>query len=144
MRSTTLLKRRLQHRRFPVNCAKFLRAAFLQNTSNGCFLLALNRKLLGNFAFSSNKDCCKRTSLFTFTQKEKFLVEQRAKSNEQRAKSSASLKFNRSSLSSVSVCTCVNFINWCLVTGCYAVILKKRQQIRSTYYIHSKLTSFKD
>ena len=31
------VKRRLQHRCFPVNIAKFLRTAFLQNTSGGCF-----------------------------------------------------------------------------------------------------------
>ena len=30
-------KRRLWHRYFPVNIAKFLRTAFLQNTSDGCF-----------------------------------------------------------------------------------------------------------
>ena len=31
------LKRNLQRRCFPVNTAKFLRAAFLQNFSGGCF-----------------------------------------------------------------------------------------------------------
>ena len=33
----TLLKKRLSHRCFPVNFAKFLRIPFLQNTSGGCF-----------------------------------------------------------------------------------------------------------
>ena len=33
----TLLKKRLQHRCFPVNFAKFLRHLFLQSTSSGCF-----------------------------------------------------------------------------------------------------------
>ena len=33
----TLLKKRLWHRCFPVNFAKFLRTPFLQNTSGGCF-----------------------------------------------------------------------------------------------------------
>ena len=33
----TLLKRRLQHRCFPVNFAIFLRTPFLQNTFGGCF-----------------------------------------------------------------------------------------------------------
>ena len=38
LRSTTLLKKRLWHRCFPVNFVKFLRTPFLQNTSGGCFL----------------------------------------------------------------------------------------------------------
>ena len=33
----TLLKKRLWHRCFPVNFAKFLRTSFLQNTFGGCF-----------------------------------------------------------------------------------------------------------
>ena len=33
----TLLKKRLWHRCFPVDFAKFLRTSFLQNTSGGCF-----------------------------------------------------------------------------------------------------------
>ena len=33
---TTLLKKRLWHRWFPVNFAKFLRTSFLQNISSGC------------------------------------------------------------------------------------------------------------
>ena len=36
-RPATLLKKRLWHRCFPVNFAKFLRIPFLQNTSDGCF-----------------------------------------------------------------------------------------------------------
>ena len=35
-RPATLLKKRLWHRHFPVNFAKFLRTPFLQNTSGGC------------------------------------------------------------------------------------------------------------
>ena len=38
LRSATLLKRRLWHRCFPVNFAKFLRTAFLQNTSERLLL----------------------------------------------------------------------------------------------------------
>ena len=37
LRPATLLKKRLWHRCFPVNFAKFLRTPFLQNTSGGCF-----------------------------------------------------------------------------------------------------------
>ena len=37
LRPATLLKKRLWHRRFPVNFVKFLRTPFLQNTSGGCF-----------------------------------------------------------------------------------------------------------
>ena len=36
-RPATSLEKRLWHRRFPVNFAKFLRTPFLQNTSGGCF-----------------------------------------------------------------------------------------------------------
>ena len=37
LRPATLLKKRLWHRCFPVNFAKFLRNLFSQNTSSGCF-----------------------------------------------------------------------------------------------------------
>ena len=37
LKPATLLKKRLWHRCFPVNFAKFLRNLFLQNTSSGCF-----------------------------------------------------------------------------------------------------------
>ena len=37
-RPATVLKKRLWHRRFPVNCAKFLRTHFLQNTPGDCLL----------------------------------------------------------------------------------------------------------
>ena len=37
---TTLLKKRLWYRCFPVNFAKFLRTTFLQNTSGGCFCVS--------------------------------------------------------------------------------------------------------
>ena len=39
LKTRNLIKKRLQHRHFPVNIEKFLRTAFLQNTSGGCFLL---------------------------------------------------------------------------------------------------------
>ena len=38
LRPATLLKKRLWHRRFPVNFAKFLRVNFLQNTSGQLLL----------------------------------------------------------------------------------------------------------
>ena len=38
----TLLKKRLWHRSFPVNFAKFLRAPFSWNTSAGCFYSSTN------------------------------------------------------------------------------------------------------
>ena len=38
----TLLKKRLWHRCFPVNSAKFLRAPFLQNTSGQLLLFIIN------------------------------------------------------------------------------------------------------
>ena len=41
LRNVTLLKKRLQHIRFPVNFVKFLRTLFLQNTSIGCFRVSL-------------------------------------------------------------------------------------------------------
>ena len=41
LRPATLLKKRLWHRCFPVNFAKFLRTPFLQNTSGGCFWILL-------------------------------------------------------------------------------------------------------
>ena len=37
LRPATLFKKRLWHRCFPVNFAKFLRTLFLQNSSGGCF-----------------------------------------------------------------------------------------------------------
>ena len=40
LRPATLLKKRLWHRYFPVNFAKFLRTAFLQNTSGRLILKA--------------------------------------------------------------------------------------------------------
>ena len=39
-RAATLLKKRLQHSFFPVNSAKSLKTAFLQNTCGGCFCTA--------------------------------------------------------------------------------------------------------
>ena len=36
-KACNFIKWRLQHRRFPVNIAEFLRAVFFKNTSSGCF-----------------------------------------------------------------------------------------------------------
>ena len=45
LRPATLLKKRLWHRCFPVNFAKFIRTPFLQNTSSSCFWpFSLSRK----------------------------------------------------------------------------------------------------
>ena len=49
----TLLKRRLWHRCFPVNFAKFLRTPFSQNTSESCFWI------------NTEEQALKRTNLFT-------------------------------------------------------------------------------
>ena len=43
LRPATLLKKRLCHRCFPVNFAKFSRTSFLQKTSGGCFCPLNNR-----------------------------------------------------------------------------------------------------
>ena len=55
MRPATLLKR-LWHRCFPVNFAKFLKRPFLQNTSSGCFwcflLIPLKNEKSENQRFS--------------------------------------------------------------------------------------------
>ena len=45
-RSTTLLKRRLQHRCFQVNFVKFLRTPFLQNTSVICLTVSFQKEVL--------------------------------------------------------------------------------------------------
>ena len=42
LRSATLLKKRLWHRCFPVNFAKFLRTSFLQKTSGRLLLYGLS------------------------------------------------------------------------------------------------------
>ena len=49
MNPTTSLKRRLQHRYFPVNFAKSLQRLFLKNTSGRLFLIDLRR--LGQIVF---------------------------------------------------------------------------------------------
>ena len=45
LRSATLLKKRLWHRCFPVNFAKFLRAPFLQNTFKRRLLYTVNTQI---------------------------------------------------------------------------------------------------
>ena len=60
LRPATLLKKRLFHRCFPVNFAKFLRTPFLQNTS-GRLLLYIHRfwlrHLHSNFKFDHESIC---------------------------------------------------------------------------------------
>ena len=51
--SATLLKKRLWHRCFPVNFAKFLRTQFLQNTS-GRLLLELGRHIFHKLKYTSS------------------------------------------------------------------------------------------
>ena len=46
LRPATLLKKKLWHRCFPANFAKFLRASFLQNTYGRMFLLPVASVLL--------------------------------------------------------------------------------------------------
>ena len=48
LKPATLLKKRLWHRCFTVNFAKFLRTAFLQNTSGWLLLLATNEMIFSN------------------------------------------------------------------------------------------------
>ena len=45
LKPATLLKKRLWHRCFPVNFAKFLRTPFLQNTSGRLLLTVLGLKV---------------------------------------------------------------------------------------------------
>ena len=49
MRPAALLKKRLQHRCFPVNFAKFLKPLILQNTSGGCFCCLLLTNMVNVF-----------------------------------------------------------------------------------------------
>ena len=56
-RPATLLKKRLWHRCFPVNSAKFLRTPFLQNTSGGCFFQPKNVLSEQKFGHSSWPKC---------------------------------------------------------------------------------------
>ena len=37
LKACSFIKKRIQHKGFPVNIVKFFRIAFLQNTSGGCF-----------------------------------------------------------------------------------------------------------
>ena len=53
MRPTTLLKKRLWHRCFPINFVKFLRTPFLQNTSGRLLLHVLKKYLLCTLSRSS-------------------------------------------------------------------------------------------
>ena len=51
LRPATLLKKRLWHRHFPTNFAKFLRTPFLQNTPGGCFYRLVNLSILNTSIF---------------------------------------------------------------------------------------------
>ena len=55
LRPATLLKKRLSHRCFPVNCPKFLRTRFLQNTAGRLllevFLVHVNKSWTENLIF---------------------------------------------------------------------------------------------
>ena len=113
LQDCSFIKRRLQHRCFPVNTANFLRTAILKNIWE-CLLLYLTDFLeqlvfreaifqnsflkvsslkLSQFSSYSQIKLFVQINmenlLFTFTKKNpsEFLVEQRVKSNEQRAKS---------------------------------------------------------
>ena len=65
--SATLLKKRLWHRCFPVNFAKFLRTSFSQNTSGRLLLILLTdiwyctthkEKLYKYYEIASSEDSC--------------------------------------------------------------------------------------
>ena len=56
LRPTTLLKKRLRYRCFPLNFAKFLRTPFLYNTS-GRLLLKVSFFLFFSFSFSCFGNC---------------------------------------------------------------------------------------
>ena len=53
LKDYNLIKKRLEHRYFPVNTEKFLRTAFLQNTSADCLLLFISN--ICCFKFEINK-----------------------------------------------------------------------------------------
>ena len=71
-RPATLLKKRLWHRCFPVNFAKFLRIPFLQNTSGGCFLnenKALARPFISGLSEALTKTLRLKFSILTLIEK---------------------------------------------------------------------------
>ena len=51
LKTCIVKKKRFQHRCFPVNIAKFLRTAFLQNTSSSCFWQTYKNKTLYLYPF---------------------------------------------------------------------------------------------
>ena len=57
LRSATLLKKRLWHRCFPVNFAKFLRKPFLQNTSRRLLLKVVNLLFYFRVFVSEKRKC---------------------------------------------------------------------------------------
>ena len=61
LRPATLLKKRLWHRCFPVNLAKFLRTPFLQNTSGR---LLLQKSIAKNISFEVMKYTCFHSLVF--------------------------------------------------------------------------------
>ena len=66
MRPTTLLKKRLWHRCFPINFVKFLRTPFLQNTSGRLLLHVLKKYLLCTLSRSSLVQTCHYYLLYYF------------------------------------------------------------------------------
>ena len=65
LRPPTLLKNRLWHRCFPVNCAKFLRTPFLHNASGGCLSDVYVIMKPNNFSSSKTFWICKSVTLKT-------------------------------------------------------------------------------
>ena len=55
LKAGNFIEKGLQHRCFSVNLAKFLRTAFLQNTSGGCFLSVFNELTVLYWASVSTK-----------------------------------------------------------------------------------------
>ena len=60
LKSRNFVKKRLQHRCFPVNIAIFLKTAFLQKTSAGCFLNGnIYTKWVKIYGFAGVQSCRK-------------------------------------------------------------------------------------
>ena len=62
LRPTTLLKKRVWHRCFPVNFAKFLRKPFLQNTSGRLLLTDMCHSMFSNLG---DNGCSERLPTFS-------------------------------------------------------------------------------
>ena len=68
LRPATLLKKRLWHRCFPVNFAKFLRTPFLQNTSGRLLLTGIIHYILLYFRLAFTSSNCLNRSLYCYTE----------------------------------------------------------------------------